>query len=54
LGLFNTTTEFDMSKNHIVTVVFDTSPNPNGGPLVQHVEIKKELSPFSRLWGLGC
>lgn len=40
LGLFNSTTEFDMSKNHIVAVVFDTSPNPKGGPLVQHVGIK--------------
>jgi hypothetical protein len=41
LGLFNATTEFDMSKNHIVAVVFDTSPNPKGGPLVQHVGIIK-------------
>jgi len=41
LGLFNATTEFDMSKNHIVAVVFDTSPNPKRGPLVQHVGIIK-------------
>lgn len=51
-GLFNTTTEFDMSKNHIVAVVFDTCSNSTGGPLMQHVGIKTNsvLSVVSADW----
>ncbi|KAJ4836298.1 hypothetical protein Tsubulata_008033 [Turnera subulata] len=38
LGLFNTTTR-DSSQNHIVMVEFDTFPNPEWDPAVEHVGI---------------
>ncbi|KAG4109489.1 hypothetical protein ERO13_1Z049470v2 [Gossypium hirsutum] len=40
LGLFNTTTS-DSSTNQIVLVEFDTFPNPEWDPPVQHVGINK-------------
>jgi hypothetical protein len=39
LGLFNTTTSADSSRNQIVLVEFDSFPNPEWDPKVEHVGI---------------
>ncbi|XP_062143337.1 L-type lectin-domain containing receptor kinase IX.1-like [Alnus glutinosa] len=39
LGLFNTTTSADSSRNQIVLVEFDSFPNPEWDPQVEHVGI---------------